>query len=66
MENQQNQCKDCRFFLPMFHAIGKCKRQYSANSKIWQSDPDKGDVMVHISFGCVQFEKQTDPKEESI
>jgi len=45
-------CKECRYFLPKYHQLGRCDRQLSPTSKFF-SDDNRSAILVHISFGCV-------------
>lgn len=59
-------CGNCRFFAPKVHAAGHCRRPWSANARFWPSDLDKGDIFVHVTFGCIQFEEATDFRQETV
>lgn len=50
---------------PAYHAIGWCQRQSHPNSKLFTDDA-KACILVHITFGCNQWEKVQDAREETI
>ena len=59
-------CNNCRFFYPKFDGVGLCKRQFSAHSKFWSDDLGKGEILVRVTFGCVQFELPAKTEVDSL
>jgi hypothetical protein len=52
-------CRTCRFFKPLYFEIGHCTKQESPNSQTKMfTDDTKAGILVHITFGCIQWEAQ--------
>lgn len=53
----EKRCEGCRYFYPMYHQVGRCTRfeGTNMNAKLFTDDA-KARILVHISFGCVQWE----------
>lgn len=60
-------CKDCRYFYPMYFQVGRCTRSEGTHmgAKMF-TDDGKARILVHISFGCVQFEKQEEVEKDTL
>jgi hypothetical protein len=60
-------CRNCRWFKQLYHEIGRCTKQESPNSfaKMFAEDGKTG-ILVHISFGCLQWEAQPSISSETL
>lgn len=60
------QCQDCHYYRRMYYQIGRCLHpKEGANSKFFPED-GKTEILVHASFGCIQWLKPTDIDKETL